>query len=178
MAIVEKTATSLIIQSRPLLESLVGAMFVGAGAWAAFGGEPLFGGGFIIAGAVIIIGFANTVTSRFDRAMGRFNRTTKGLIRRSEISKPLADITTVRVDATGGSANSPSQSYKVVLILKSRERIDVASGFTSGKTDKERLAAEIRQFLDLPEPTADPPGFGEMLGALVDAAKRPPPNDE
>ena len=178
MAIVEKTPTTLVIQSRPLLESLVGVLFVGGGTWAALGGEPVFGAGFIIAGAVIIFGFATTVTSRFDRTTGRFTRVTKGLVRRSEIDKPLTDITAVRVDARGGSANSPSQSHTVVLVLKSRERIDVASGATSGKTDKERLAAEIREFLALPEPTQDPPGFGEMVRALVDAAKGRPANGE
>ena len=179
MAIVEKTPTTLVIQSRPWLESLVGIMFVGAGTWAALGGEPVFGGGFIIAGAVIIFGFATTVTSRFDRTTGRFTRVTKGLVRHSEIINSLADITAVRVDATGGSANSPSQSYKVVLILTSREVINLASGSSSGKVDKQRLAAEIRQFLDLPEPThAGPPGFGEMLGAIVDTATRSTRSDE
>src|SRR5688572_29050562 len=143
MAIVENSPTTLVIQSRPWLESMVGVLFVGAGTWAALGGEPVFGGGFIIAGAVIIFGFATTVTSRFDRATGRFTRVTRGLVRRGEITKPLADITAVRVDATGGSANSPSQNYKVVLVLKPRERIDLPSGSSSGKGDKERLAAEI-----------------------------------
>lgn len=178
MAIVENTPTTLVIQSRPWLESLVGVLFIGAGSWAALGGEPVFGGGFIIAGAVIIFGFAATVTSRFDRATGRFTRVTRGLVRRSEITKPLTDIITVRVDASGGSANSPSQSYKVVLVLKSRERIDIASGASSGKGDKERLAAEIRQFLALPAPTQDPPGFGEMVGAIFDAATRRTRNDD
>ena len=171
MAIVEKTPTTLVIQSRPWLEALVGVLFVGAGTWAALGGEPVFGGGFILAGAVIIFGFAVTVTSRFDRTTGRFTRVTRGLVRRSEMTRPLADITAVRLEASGGSANSPSQSHKVVLVFKSRERINVASGSSSGKSDKERLAAEIRHFLALPEPTQEPPGFGEMVDAIINPRK-------
>lgn len=169
--IVEKTSTTLVIRSRPWLEWLVGVLFIAAGSWAAFGGEPVFGGGFVLAGAVIALGFANTVTSRFDRTTGRFTRSMKGPIRRSELAHPLDQIASVRVEAGGGSSSSPSQSYRVVVVLKSRERVPISSGSSSGKTDKEALAAEIRRFLKLSDAAQDPPGFGEMLGGILDAAK-------
>lgn len=171
MAIVEKTPTALVIQYRPWLESIVGALFMGAGTWAALGGEPVFGGGFVIAGAGIVLGFANVVTSRFDRTTGRFTRSTKGLVRRGEIAKSLAEITAVRVHASGGSANSPSQSYRVVLATRSGERIDLPSGLSSARADKERVASEVRRFLDLPDDPGRPPGFGEMVSAIFNPRK-------
>jgi len=163
MSIVENTGTTLVIQFKPWLESLVGVLFAAAGAWAFFAGERVFGGGFFVAGAVLILVFANVVTCRFDRTAGRFTRSTRGPVRRSDISHALEEITDVRVQASS-SAGSPSKSYRVVLGLQSGARVPIGSGYTSGKADKERLASAIRRFLNLPD-VADPPtpGFLDLI---------------
>lgn len=170
MPITERTTSALVVEQKPWLEALVGTAFVAAGAWAFFGGERVFGGGFMLAGAVVVGAFANIVTSRFDRGTGRFTQVTKGLVRRKDLSHPLDQIASVRVQAGNSTADSPSQSYRVELVLKSRERVHIGSGASSGKADKERLAAEIRKFLNLNEAAQEPPSFSEMVGAIFDAA--------
>lgn len=166
MGIIEKTATTLVVQYRPWLEWLIGTLFVGGGSWVVASGERVFGGLFVVAGAAIILAFANTVTSRFDRGTNRFTRSLRGVVRRNEKTYPLDEIVSVRVRANS-SGSSPSKTYSVVLGLKSREYVPVLSGSTSGKADKEQLAAEIRRFLNITETVQEPPGFGEMLSAIL-----------
>jgi hypothetical protein len=137
-------------------------LFIVGGAGAFASGERVFGGGFVAAGASIILLFANSVTSRFDRGVGRYTRSLKGLVRRREVALSLSEIVAVRVEA-GGTRN-PSRSYRVALVLKSRAVQPIGAGYSSDKTDKERLAVEIRRFLGLPEAPEDGmPGFGEMI---------------
>ena len=175
--ITERSASTLVIEQKPWLEAFVGIAFVAAGAWAFFGGERVFGGGFMLAGAVIIAAFANTVTSRFDRTTGQFTQVKKGLVRRKALTHPLDQIASVRVQAGNSTADSPSQTYRVALVLRSRERVHIGSGASSGKAGKERLAAEIRSFLNLSDAPQQPPSFGEMAGAIFDAATQRAKND-
>jgi hypothetical protein len=161
----------IVVRYQPWLERVVGSMFVVAGTWVMFAGELIFGGAFAVAGAAVLLLVANTVTSRFDRGTGRFTRLTKGLVRHTEVSHPLDDIATVGVQSGNGTADSPSKSYSVVVVLKSRERVPVPSATGGGKADKERLAAEIRAFVNISEVPQDPPGFGEMIGGMFDAAR-------
>lgn len=155
--------TRLVFESKPWLEAFVGVLFLAGGTWALVSGEPVFGGGFIIAGVILIAVFTNIVTSTFDKAAGTFTRSTRGIIRRQSATYPLKDVTRIRLEA-GNSAESPSKSHRVVVVLKSGKRVPLLSGFTSGKADKERMASDIRRFLDLPDtPEPDPPGFRDMI---------------
>jgi hypothetical protein len=157
---------TLVVKSRPWLETLVGGLFIAGGTWALVSGEAVFGGGFIVAGLVLIGVFANVVTSTFDKTSGQFTRRLRGVVRRTSASHALSDITAVRIETTN-TADSPSKSYRVVLVLKSGKRVPVSSSFSSGREDKERLASEIRRFLGLPDVREpDPPGFGEMIAAM------------
>lgn len=155
--------STLVFESKPWLETIVGVLFFAGGVWALVYGEVIFGGGFIIAGLLLMAVFANVITSTFDKGTGRFTRSLRGLIRRNTISHPLTDITGVRVESTS-TTDSPSKSYRVMLVLRSRKRVPIFSGFSSGKADKERQAAEIRRFLNLPdvEPSKDI-SFGDMI---------------
>ena len=154
----------LVIHYRPWLEWLVGGLFIVGGLWPMFSGEPLFGGGFVLAGAAIILAVANTVTSRFDLTTKRFSQTTRGLVRHKHLTHPLDDITSVRVAQRSGSANSPSPTYTIVVVLRSGARVHIPSGTSSGKAAKEQLAAEIRRFLNLPDPGELPAlGFRDLF---------------
>lgn len=162
MRITEHSATALVIQDRPWLESLVGALFIAGGLFAAVSGERVLGGGFMLAGAVLVLLLANTVTIRFDRGQGRFTRSTTGLMRSRAVAHALDDITGVRVQA-GTSAN-PSRSYRLVLVLRSGAPLPLIPGYSTGQADKERMAAHIRRFLDLPAaPNTEAPGFGDFI---------------
>lgn len=165
MTITERSSTTLVIQERPWLESLVGTLFIAGGLIAFVSGERAFGGGFIVVGAAIVLLFANTVTCRFDRTAGRYTRSIKGLVRRREDAHLLSDIAGVRVETSAGG--NPSRSYRVALVLKSRAVQPLASAYSSGKDDKEQMAAEIRRFLGLPEASGPGmPGFGEMIDVM------------
>ena len=130
-------------------------------------GERVFGGGFMIAGAVLLLVFANVVATRFDRATGRMTKSVRGIIRRSQISHALDDITGVEVVQGTSSGNAPSPRYRLVVTLKGAGRVPINSGSGGAKADKERLAAEIRRFLNLPDaPEHDPPGFADFLNAM------------
>ncbi|HYB94869.1 MAG TPA: hypothetical protein VEC39_07840 [Vicinamibacterales bacterium] len=157
MAIIEKTPSRLVIKYKPWLESLIGAAFVAGGVWAFNGGERSFGAGFIVAGVALIVGVAAIVTTTFDRGTGKLTRSRRGLVRRTTASYPLAEIREVRVRATH-SGDGPSKSYSLVVVMRDRTRVPVNFGFSSGKADKEQLAAEIRRFLGLP----DAPELGEF----------------
>lgn len=158
---------TLVFRHTPWLEWLVGLAFIGGGVAAFVGGERVFGGGFIAAAAGLILGFANTVTNSFDRGTGRLTCSTKGLLRNREVSYPLGDIRKVYVEASP-TAN-PSRRYRVALSLNSGVRVPLTTAYSSGKADKERMASQIRQFLNLPEPPeVSTPGFGEVVGMLFE----------
>ena len=140
----------LVIRHTPWLEWLVGLLLLAGGTWAFAGGERIFGAGFIIAAIVLIVLVAATVTSTFDPLTRRFTRSMKGLVRRNEQIHAFDDIKAVRVQSVS-SGSSPSRTYRVVLVLKSGANVPVTSGYSSGQRDKERLAAEIRRALGLPE---------------------------
>ena len=161
MRIREQTAGALVIEDKPWLESLVAVLFVAGGVWAFAGGERLLGGGFVLAGIAIGLLFANTATIRFDRGTGRFTRSIKGLVRNTAVSHPLDQITGVQVEAS--ASGNPSRSYRICVLIKGGSRVPLTSGYSSGKDDKERLAAELRRFLNLPDPGPGMPGFGEMV---------------
>jgi hypothetical protein len=162
MRIREHSAGVLVIEDKPWLETLVAVLCVAGGAWAFAGGERALGGGFAIAGAVIILGFANTTTIRFDRGTSRFTRSIKGLIRNRSVTHPLDHVARVEVEAS--ASGSPSRSYRVSVVLKSRERVPLTWAYSSGRAGKEQLAAAIRRFLNLPpDDGAGMPGFGEMV---------------
>jgi hypothetical protein len=165
--ITSQTPTILVIEDRPWLESLVGTLFLAGGLVAVVAGERVFGGGFITVCAAIVLLFANTVTNRFDRTAGRYTRSVKGLVRRHEAAHPLNEIAGVRVERS--ATGNPSTSYRVSLVLKSRAVQPLASAYSSGKDEKERIATEIKRFLGLPAgPEAGMPGFGEMIKMMRD----------
>ena len=168
---IQKTDGALVLRDSPWLVWLVGVLFIGGGLVAFLGNERIFGGGFVLVGAGLILGFANTVTSEFNRTTGRFRRSTRGILRNNETFLSLADIVDVRVDAS--AAGNPSRAYRVVLGLKAGGDFPLTSSYSSGKADKERLAAAVRRFLDLEEGQRIP-GFGEMVGMMFDpnAAER------
>ena len=158
----------LVIRHTPWLEWLVGLLFIAGGAWAFAGGERVFGGGFIVAAVVLIVFVAATVTSTFDTGTRRFTRSVKGLVRRSEATHAFDDITAVRVQSVS-SGSSPSQSYRVALVLRSGETVPISSGYSSGKPDKERMAAEIRRVVGLPEaPELAQIGMRDMVELMRD----------
>lgn len=110
MSATEQTSSDLVTRYTPWLERLVGGLFIIGGLWPFSSGERVFGSGFVLAGARIIIGFAKTVISRFDLATGGFTQVTKGLVRNKRLTHPLAEITGVRVVQSHSSADSPSRS--------------------------------------------------------------------
>lgn len=171
MKLVHRTEGTLVLRDSPWLVWVVGVAFIGGGLFAFVSNEKLFGGGFVLAGAVLILGFANTVTSEFNRTTGRFRSSTRGILRSSETFLPLADIVDVRVDAS--ASGNPSRAHRIVLGLKAGKDFPLTSSYSSGKADKERLAAEVREFLDIQEGPRMP-GFREMVGMMFDpnAAER------
>lgn len=173
MKVLQHTEAALVMQEKPWLVWLVGVLFVAGGLFAFVSNERVFGAGFVIAGAGLILGFANTVTATFDRTAGRFRRSIRGLVRNSEITHPLAEIVAVAVEAS--ATGNPSRSYRVALTLTSGVRVPLTSSYSSGKGDKEQRAATIRQFLDMREtPEVPMPGFRDMVGMMFDpnAAER------
>ncbi|MDQ3068509.1 MAG: hypothetical protein M3R55_02120 [Acidobacteriota bacterium] len=166
MKVVQQTATTLVMQDKPWFVWLVGALFVAGGLVAFLSGETKFGGGFVIAGVGLILAFANTVTSTFDRGTGRFRRSLTGLLRHSELAHALDDIAGVSVEAS--ASGHPSRSYRVALELTSRTRVPLTPTYSSGKADKEALATAIREFLKLPAPPPPLPGFTDMVKVMLD----------
>lgn len=165
MRVVKQSAGRLVLQEKPWLVWLVGGLFLVAGSFVALNSdERVFGGAFAIAGAVLILAFANTETATFDRGTGRFTRETRGLLRNSTTACALADVTAVRVDAS--AAGSPSRAYRLALVMASGARVPLTTSYASGKPDKDQQAAEIRRFLRLPD-EAPAPGFGEMVRAMT-----------
>lgn len=171
MKVTQQTDGALVVRDSPWLVWLVGVLFIAGGLVAFISNERIFGAGFVLAGTVLILGFANTVTSEFNRTTGRYRRSTRGILRNSETFLSLADIVDVRVDASG--SGNPSRAYRVVLALKGGKDFPLTPSYSSGKADKERLAATVRQFLNLEEGPRMP-GFGEMVGMMFDpnAAER------
>ncbi|HEX6162299.1 MAG TPA: hypothetical protein VFZ31_02960 [Vicinamibacterales bacterium] len=162
----------LVIRHTPWLEWLVGGSFIAGGAWAFAGGERVFGGGFILVAIVLIAVVAVTVTSTFDPATRRFTRSVRGLVRRNDVTHSFDDIQAVRVQA-GNSGSTPSQSYRVALVLRSGADLPISAGYSSGKADKERIAAEIRRVLGLPEaPELEPFGIRDMVKLMRDDKPR------
>lgn len=173
MTIVEQTAGRLVLRERPWLAWLVGGLFLAAGTGVAIASdERLFGAGFAVAGAVLILAFANTVTATFNRDTGRFTRSVTGLVRNSLAIHSISDITSVGVEAS--RSGTPSRAHRLVLTLSSGASVPLTTSYSSGLNDKERTAGVIRQFLGLQAPDAPLPGFGEMIGMLFDpdAARR------
>ena len=166
MKVVEESPGRLVLQDGPWLVWLVGVLFIGGGLVAFFSNEKIFGGGFVLAGVALILGFANTVTSEFNRTTGRFRRSTRGLLRNREISHPLSEITAI--DVVASPSGNPSRAYRLVLRLASRERVPLTPSFSSGKDDKERMADTVRRFLGLHTAPVNMPGFGEMVGRMLD----------
>lgn len=168
MTIVERTTGKLVLRDGPWLVWLVGGLFVVAGSAVALASdERVFGAAFAVTGAGIIIAFANTVTATFDRSVGRFTRSIKGLVRNSETAYPLTEIVAVSVYA--GRTARPSRTYRLELTLSSGGQVPLTPSFSSGKRDKEQTAAAIRQFLELQEePDVPIPGFGEMFRMMFD----------
>jgi hypothetical protein len=168
MKVVEQTAGKLVLQERPWLVWVVGALFVVAGSWVALtSGERLFGAAFALTGAVLLLAFANTVTATFDRGVGRFTLSIAGVVRNRETAHPLGEVVSVGVHQS--ASGRPSRTYRLVLALSSGARVPLTPMFSSGKADKERLAGEIRQFLGLQEePDVPIPGFRDLFRLMVD----------
>lgn len=171
MKIVQKTEGTLTLRDTPLLIWLVGVSFIAGGLVAFVSNEKIFGGGFVLTGVGLILAFANTVTSEFNRTTGRFRRTMRGILRNEEIAHSLGEI--VDVDVFASASGNPSRAYRVDVTLASGERVPLTPSYSSGKDDKERVAATVREFLNLQAP-AKMPGFGEMVGMMFDpdAAER------
>ena len=167
MSAIERTPAAMVIRHYPWLESFVGALFITAGAWPLLAGERVFGGGFMLAGATLLLLFANVETTRFDRGTASMSRRVRGALRNSETTHAFDQIAGVRVVQVAGSANSPSPRYRAAVTLKGGGAVVVNAGYSAAKADKERLVSEIREFLGLP-PDNDPgpPGFGEMIKAM------------
>lgn len=174
MKVVQQTAGRLVLQEKPWLVWLVGGLFVVAGSGVALmSSERLFGAAFAVTGAVLILGFANTVTATFDRDARRFTRSITGLLRNSETGHPLGEVVSIDVEASP-SAN-PSRAHRLVLGLSTGARFPLTSSYSSGKQDKEQTAGVIRQFLDLRgAPDVPLPGFRDMVSMMFDpnAAER------
>jgi hypothetical protein len=84
------------------------------------------------------------------------------------VTHSFDDITAVRVQSVS-SGSSPSQSYRVALVLRSGADVPVSSGYSSGKPDKERMAADIRRVLGLPEvPELAQIGVRDMVALMRD----------
>lgn len=169
MKVLRRTERELVLQERPGLVWLVGGLFTIAGLLvAAISTDKLFGAAFALVGLVLLLAFANYVTSTFDLTAGRFTRTVKGLIRRSEASCLLADIVGLRVEQ--GLSSRPSRSYRLALVLRSGDRLPLTTSYSTGRQDKERVAEVIRVFLELNDPGELPlPGFGDMVGLMFDS---------
>jgi hypothetical protein len=118
----------------------------------------------VLAGVTMILGFADTVTAEFNRTTGRFKRSTRGLLRNREIGHALSEI--VKVDVHASASGNPSRAYRVVLTLASGERVPLTSSYSSGKDDKEQMAATVRRFLSLQNSPDTMPGFSEMAGMM------------
>jgi hypothetical protein len=174
MKVVEHTAGKLVLQDRPWLIWLVGGLFVVAGSWVALtSDERLIGAAFAVTGAVLILALANTVTATFDRGLGRFTQSSRGVVRNSETAHALSEVVSVGVHQS--HSGRPSRTHRLVLGLSSGARVPLTPIFSSGKADKDRVAATIRQFLDLQElPETPIPGFGDMFRTMFDpnAGKR------
>jgi len=174
MKAVERTESRLVLQEKPWLVLLVGGLFVVAGLVVAVAaGEPWAGLGSAILGAMVILAFGNTVTATFDKTTGRFTRSVRGLVRDSDVTHPLSEVSGVGVEASP-SAN-PSRGYRIALSLASGVRVPLTTSYSSGKAGKEQAAAAIRQFLGLRHiPPAEIPGFGDMFKLMFDpnAAER------
>lgn len=170
MTIVQQTSGRLVLQDKPWLVLVVGGLFVIAGAVVAVkAGEPLAGVGAALFGVAAILAFGNTVTATFDSNAGRFTRTVRGLVRNSEITHPLSEITGASVDTSRASRGSPA--YRVALVLASGAHVPLTTSYSSGKSAKEQSAAAIRQFLNLQQgPEIKIPGFGGMLKMMFDPA--------
>lgn len=170
MKVAEETPGRLILQDSPWLVWLVGVLFIGGGAVAFLSNEKVFGGGFVLVGVTLILAFANTVTAEFDRTTGRFRRLTRGLLRNHEIGHALSEIVAVTVVAS--ASGNPSRAYRLAVTLASGERVPLTPTYSSGKGDKERMAATVRRFLNLQDAPAKMPGFGEMVGAVFHPDQR------
>src|SRR6476469_5579082 len=160
MNVVQRTADRLVIRERPWLEGFVGLMFLAAGLYAV-GNAPqrLFGASFAALGAGVLLWVARVVTCTFDRERGLFIRTSRGVLGSSEIEKPLSDIVGVWVQLSSGR----STMFRVELAMRSGDRVALTGG-SSGRSTKERIAADIRSFLNLPTPEpAVVPTFGEVM---------------
>jgi hypothetical protein len=172
MKIVEKTAGRLVLQEKPWLVLAIGTLFIVTGIVMAIRTGELLAGGFAILGALLILFVGNTVTATFDANVGRFTRTTRGIVRNSQITHPLQEIAGASVESS--RSGRPSRSYRVALTLSSGARVPLTTSYSSGKDDKEQTAGAIREFLHLPAPEPGMPGFGEMVGLMFapDAAER------
>ncbi len=164
----------LELQEQPWLVWLVGGLFVASGLFVALRStDTLFGVAFAVLGSGLVLGFARTVTCTFDLDARRFTRMQTGLFRRRQSENPIDAIVGVRLEQGHGS--HPSQSHRIALVLSSGERVPLTTSYSTGKDDKEQIAAGIREFLNLTDPGDVPlPGFGDMVRMMFDpqAARR------
>lgn len=173
MKIAEQTEGRLVLQEKPWLVLLIGGLFIVTGIAMSVKTGEWMAGGFAVLGALLIAAFGNTVTATFDKNAGRFTRSVRGLVRDSDVTHPLSEVSGVAVDASP-SAN-PSRGYRIGLTLASGARVPLTTSYSSGKSGKEQTAAAIRQFLGLQHvPEVEIPGFGDMARLMFDpnAAER------
>lgn len=167
MKIVEKTAGRLVLQEKPWLVLFIGTLFIVTGMVMAVKTGEWMAGGFAVLGALLIAAFGNTVTATFDSSIGRFTRTSKGLLRNNETAHQLPDIAGVDVQASPAARSS--RGYRIALALASGVRVPLTTSYSSGKSGKEQTAAAIRQFLNLQHvPEVEIPGFGDMARLMFD----------
>ncbi len=173
MKVVEKTAGRLVLREKPWLVILIGSLFIVTGIAMAVRTGEIMAAGFSILGAFLILAFGNTVTATFDSNIGRFTRSTRGLVRNRDLTHPLPEIAGASVETS--RSGKPSRGYRVALTLSSGARVPLTTSYSSGKDSKEQTAAAIRQFLNLREgPAITIPGFGDMFKLMFDpnAAQR------
>jgi hypothetical protein len=88
----------------------------------------------------------------FDKQIGQLSLTRHRLFGKKLIQHPLHTIEDVTVEEHFGSKGS--RTYRVAIVLKSGERIPLTPYYSSGLFGKQKVAAQIRNFLGISTPSS------------------------
>ena len=105
---------------------------------------------YILGGIFIVVGLfaelSKIITITFDKVVGELKIERQGLLGTQVIEHPLEDIVEIKLN-TSSYFNSKTVLYQVVLRLRSNENLLLTPNSSKGKTRKQEMVEEIKNFL-------------------------------
>ncbi len=161
MKIVEKTATKLTLQHRPVGAWIAAAVFVLVipcvllligqnNTWLFYiWWFPLLPILFVIIGLLVMILAGGVVCCGFDKNLGKVTLKRRGLLGMKVTEHSLKEIVDVQLESNSWNRDD-NANYDVVLFLRQSKAVPLKVYQTSSNTEKIKVVNVIREFLCLP----------------------------